>query len=213
MSSDYDVSNASAGSHGDVHENSTDQNFVTSGSDGLVPSGGSHMGSVSVDSIYPDSITDPLMDGFVDQPQQERGGGGLNLAVETEILGSEVGTEDPIINSGAIGEERGLGTIPKGRSIAHNIFDNQNAVFLSFDIEMAGEIAGIVQISAEIVHLRSIRQRRRMVLTMPVTYYERKTPSTGKLTQRFVQVQNTGISTVYLCMASSQSQYSINGIH
>jgi len=61
------------------------------------------MGSVSVDSIDSDSITDPLVDGFVDQPQQERGGGGLNLAVETEILGSEVGTEDPIINSEAIG--------------------------------------------------------------------------------------------------------------
>jgi hypothetical protein len=91
------------------------------------------MGSVSVDSIDSESITDPLADGFVDQSQQEKGGGGLNLAVETEILGSEVGTEDPIINSGAIGEEGGLGTIPKGRSIAHNIFDNQNAVFLSFE--------------------------------------------------------------------------------
>ena len=44
-----------------------------------------------------------------------------------------------------------LDTIPKGRSITHNIFDNQNAVFLSFDIETAGEIAGIVQISAEIL--------------------------------------------------------------
>ena len=40
----------------------------------------------------------------------------------------------------------GLDTIPKGRSIAHIIFDNQNAVFLLFDIETAGEIAGIVQI-------------------------------------------------------------------
>jgi hypothetical protein len=68
------------------------------------------------------------------------------LAVETEILGSEVVTEDPIINSGAIGEGGGLDTIPKGRSIAHIIFDNQNAVFLLFDIETAGEIAGIVQI-------------------------------------------------------------------
>ena len=128
---------------------------VESCSEGLVPSDGSHMGSVSVDSIDSDSIMDPLADGFVDQLQQERGGGGLNLAVETEILGSEVGTEDPIINSGAIGEEGGLGTIPKGRSIARNIFDNQNAVFLSFDIETAGEIAGIVvQISAEIVHFK-----------------------------------------------------------
>jgi len=131
MSSDYDES-------GDVHKNSTDQDSVMSGSDGLMPSDGSHMGSISVYSIDPDSITDPLADGFVDQPQQERGGGGLNLAVETEIFGSEVGTEDPIIYSGAISEERGLGTFPKGRSIVHNIFDNQNAVFLSFDIETAG---------------------------------------------------------------------------
>ncbi len=107
-----------------MHENSTDQDSVTSGSDGLVPSDGSHICSVSVDSIDSDSIVDPLANGFVDQPQQERGGGGLNLAVETEILGPEVGTEDPIINSGAIGEEGGLGTIPKGRSIARNIFDN-----------------------------------------------------------------------------------------
>ena len=113
MSSDYDASNASAGSHGDVHKNFTDQDSVTSGSDGLVPSNGRHMGSVSVDSIDPDSITNPLADGFVDQPQQESGGGGLNLAVETEILGSEVGTEDPIINSGAIGEEGGVRHYPQ----------------------------------------------------------------------------------------------------
>jgi len=50
MSSDNEASDVSAGSHGDMHENSTDQDSVTSGSDGLVPSNGSHMGSVSVDS-------------------------------------------------------------------------------------------------------------------------------------------------------------------
>ncbi len=41
-----------------------------------------------------------------------------------------------------------------GRSIAHTIFNNQQSVFLSFDIETAGEIAGIVQISAEIVRFK-----------------------------------------------------------
>jgi hypothetical protein len=87
MSSNNETSDASAGSHGDVHQNSTYQDSVTSSSDGLVPSNGSHMGSVSVDSIDSDSITDPLADGFVDQSQQEWGGGGLNLAVETEIFG------------------------------------------------------------------------------------------------------------------------------
>ena len=42
----------------------------------------------------------------------------------------------------------------RNRSIVRNIFNNQNAVFLSFDIETAGEIAGIVQISAEIVRFK-----------------------------------------------------------
>ena len=125
------------------------------------------------------------------------------MAVETEILGSEVVTEDPIINSGAIDEEGGLSTIPKGRSITHNIFDNQNAVFLSFDIEAAGEIAGIVQISAEIVCFKINSAKKKVGSDMPATYYERKTPSTDTLTRRFVQ--NTGISTLYLCMASSQT--------
>ena len=39
-----------------MHKNSTDQDSVTSGSDGLVPSDGSHMGSVSVDAEDSDSI-------------------------------------------------------------------------------------------------------------------------------------------------------------
>ena len=60
MSSDNDASDVLAGSHGDVHENYTDQDSVMSGSDGLVPSDGSHIGSISVDSIDADSITDPL---------------------------------------------------------------------------------------------------------------------------------------------------------
>ena len=115
MSSDNEASDASAGSHGDVHENSTDQDSVTSGSDGLMPFDGSHMGSVSVDSIDSNSIIDPLVDSFVDKPQQDRGGGGLNLAVETEILDSEVGTEDPIINSVAIGEVGGVRHYPQGQ--------------------------------------------------------------------------------------------------
>ena len=50
-------------------------------------SNGDHMGSVSADSIDPHSIGDPITDGLVDQPQQERGEE-LNFAVEMEMLGS-----------------------------------------------------------------------------------------------------------------------------
>ena len=77
MSSDNDVLALSAGSDcGLDDENPTYQDSVGSCSDGLVPSDGSHVGSISADSIDPDSIWDPLADGLVDQPQQERWGGG-----------------------------------------------------------------------------------------------------------------------------------------
>ena len=71
-----------------------------------------------------------------------------------EILGPEFDSEDPIVNMDANGKEGRDGTIPKGRSIAHTIFNNQRSVFLSFDIETAGERAGIVQISAEILRFK-----------------------------------------------------------
>ena len=119
-----------ASSDRDGDENPTDQDSVGSGSEGLVPSDGSHLGSISADSIDPDSIREHLADGLVDQAQQERRGEALNLAVKMEILGPEVGPEDPVDNTDAIGEDKGAGTIPKGRSIAHNIFNNQQAVFL-----------------------------------------------------------------------------------
>jgi hypothetical protein len=141
------------------------EDSVQSRSKGLVPSDGSHLGSVSANSIGLDSIGDPLTDRLSDQDQQERGEEGLNLAAEMEILGPEFGSEDPIINLDAHGKEGRDGTIPKGRSIAHTIFNNQQSGFLSFDIETAGEI----QLSSNLQKLyvsRSIRRRRRLVLTM-----------------------------------------------
>ncbi len=109
---------------------------------------------MSADSIGLDSIRDPLADRLSDQDQQERGKEGLNLAAEMEIWGPEFGSEDPIVNLDANGEEGRDGTISKGRSIAHTICNNQQSVFLSFDIKTAGEIAGIVQISAEILRFK-----------------------------------------------------------
>ncbi len=81
-----------------------------------MPSDGSHLGSVSADSIGLDSIGDPLADGLSDQAHQERGGEGLNLAAELEILVPEFGSEDPVVNFYANGKEGRDGTIPKGRS-------------------------------------------------------------------------------------------------
>ena len=58
---------------------SCSEDSVQSRLEGLMPSDGSHLDSVSANSIGLDSIGDPLKDGFVDQPQQERGGGSIWL--------------------------------------------------------------------------------------------------------------------------------------
>ena len=41
--------------------------------------------------------------------------------------------------------------ITKGRSIAHQSIANEKAVYMPFDIEVAGEAAGIIQISVVLV--------------------------------------------------------------
>jgi hypothetical protein len=40
--------------------------------------------------------------------------------------------------------------VPKGRSIAHSIYNNKLAYFISIDIETGGEYVGIVQLSAQL---------------------------------------------------------------
>ncbi len=42
---------------------------------------------------------------------------------------------------------------PRGRSEAHHLLRNEKAVFISFDIEIGGEYAGIIQLSAELSRL------------------------------------------------------------
>jgi hypothetical protein len=44
----------------------------------------------------------------------------------------------------------------KGRSIVHNVLTDGSAVFISFDIEIGGEYAGIIQLSAELVRMKLV---------------------------------------------------------
>ena len=92
MSSDLPPMGIGPDSDQEVSFHSCSEDSVQSRSEGLVPSDGSHLGSVSANSIGLDSIGDPLADGLSDQDQQERGGEGLNLAAEMEILGPEFGS-------------------------------------------------------------------------------------------------------------------------
>jgi hypothetical protein len=46
--------------------------------------------------------------------------------------------------------------VPKGRSIAHSIYNNKIAYFISFDIETGGKYVGIVQLSAQLCIIKLI---------------------------------------------------------
>ncbi len=75
MPSDNNEPAYSAGGDFDPAETPRDEDSVASLREGLVPSVASHLASISVESIDPESIGDPLEDKFVDHTQQESGDG------------------------------------------------------------------------------------------------------------------------------------------
>ncbi len=91
------------------------------------------------------------------------------MAVEMEILGSEFGCEDPVVNTGDISEDGGVSTIPKGRSIVHKIFNNQQAVFSHLTSKWLVRKLVFSRYLQKLYVSRSIWQRRRLVLTMGTT--------------------------------------------
>ncbi len=80
MPSDNNKPAYSAGAGLDPAETPRDEDSVASLREGLIPSDGSHLGSLSAKSINPESIGDPPEDEFVDHTQQEGevGRGNLN---------------------------------------------------------------------------------------------------------------------------------------
>jgi hypothetical protein len=129
MPSDNDEPAYSAGRVLDPAKTPRDEDSVASLREGLIPSDGSHLGSISAESIDPESIRDPPVDEFVDHAQQEGGGGRGDLAVESILLGPEFGSEERIVSIDDINEDGG-GAIPKGRSFTHIKFNSQQAFFV-----------------------------------------------------------------------------------
>ena len=84
--------------------------------------------------------------GFEAVEGMELGCGGSSEGLELVGLGQIV--EDDVVNPANCPKP------PKGRSIVHNRFNDGSAVFLLFDIEIGGEFAGIIQLSAELVRMK-----------------------------------------------------------
>ena len=154
MDSGQNVTANLGGTGAGLLESPSDEDSVGSCDDALLASDQSHFGSISVHSLDPDSIEDTPDDPFGDQLQQDVRDEGVDMADETIEMEVELGGGETNADTADIGEVGGGDYVPKGRSIAHHLLHNQLSVFMSFDIETAGEIAGIVQISAELVRMK-----------------------------------------------------------
>jgi hypothetical protein len=94
--------------------------------------------------------------GFKDVEGMELGFGGSPEGIELGLHQIAEGTlDDECLDVGDVDPVKHPKP-PKVRSIAHNILTDGSAVFLLMDIEVHGEYAGIVQLSAEIVWMKLV---------------------------------------------------------
>ena len=85
-------------------------------------------------------------------------------------------------------------TIPKGKSIAHNIIEGGKAVFISFDIETGGEFCGILQVSAEIFRQNPVDFMGTDFIRDPDTFNEYVQPPKDALWNEQVCRNSHGLS-------------------
>ena len=83
-------------------------------------------------------------DGGVDAEGDRRAEGATLPGAPTVAPGQSDPTDNP----------KDIPAIPSGRSIAHHLYSDGKACLLSFDIETAGEYAGVCQISAELSRVK-----------------------------------------------------------
>jgi hypothetical protein len=76
---------------------------------------------------------------------------------------SDVSTpENTNLNSSNLDEGEEVQSIPGGRSIAHHTINNHLCQFLSIDIKTGGDIAGIIQLSAEITQMKLVSTGKKL---------------------------------------------------
>jgi hypothetical protein len=66
------------------------------------------------------------------------------------------------LNSSNLDEGEEVQSIPGGRSIAHHTINNHLCQFLSIDIETGVDIAGIIQLSAEITQMKLVSMGKKL---------------------------------------------------
>ncbi len=66
------------------------------------------------------------------------------------------------MNSSNLDQGEEVQSIPGGQSIAHHMINNHLCQFLSIDIETGGDIAGIIQLSAEITQMKLVSTGKKL---------------------------------------------------
>jgi hypothetical protein len=76
---------------------------------------------------------------------------------------SDVSTpENTNLNLSNLDEGEEVQSIPGGRSIAHHMINNLLCQFMSIDIETGGDIAWIIQLSAEITQMKLVSTGKKL---------------------------------------------------
>jgi hypothetical protein len=123
------------------------QDFDASVLGSIVPSDASHLGSISCSL----SISEEFSETSEVAPRVEEVLERCDEASEFTDKSDVSTPENTNLNSYNLDEGGEVQSIPGGRSIAHHTINNHLCQFLSIDIETEGDIAGIIQLSAEIV--------------------------------------------------------------
>jgi hypothetical protein len=121
----------------------------------IVPSDANHLGSVSCSlSIFEEfSEIAPRAEEVL-----ERCNKASEFTDKTDV--STPGIANSNLSNLDEGEE--VQSIPGGRSIAHHMLNNHLCHFLSIDIETGEDIAGIIQLSAEITQMKLVSTGKKL---------------------------------------------------
>jgi hypothetical protein len=137
---------------------SSESSFRASDVESFVGSDVSHLCSISDPEGLSESDSEASHEVPGDQATTERSCEASNLGGENDIFKAEnLIVEQPAVDEGEVDQ-----SIPGGRSIAHHTLNNHLCQYVSIDVETGGEIAGIIQLSAEIVHMKLVSKGRKL---------------------------------------------------
>jgi hypothetical protein len=118
----------------------------------------SHLCSISDPEGLSESDSEASHEVPGDQATTKRSCEASNLGGENDIFRAKnLIVEQPAVDEGELDQ-----SIPGGRSIAHHTLNHHLCQYLSIDFETGGEIACIIQLSAEIVHMKLVSTGRKL---------------------------------------------------